>query len=128
MAFLLARRFFSRFASFPGVVLRLDGQGFFAGDVCDDVFAVAGLEALAEFVVFQFDALDSQEFGFFALCSGVCLGGVDVFEYFQGDSLHCFFEVHTGGVDQVVVGGVKFGIDLIGGVGNVEVPEQFSCG
>ena len=123
MAFLLARTVFSRLASFPGVVLRQGSQGFFAGDVSDDVFPVAGLKALTEFVVFDFDAFDSQEFGLFSLCFGVCFGGVDIFENLQGDGLHCIFEVHTGGVDQVVVGGVEFGVDLIFGVGNVKMPE-----
>ena len=128
MAFLLARTVFSRLASAPRVVLRQDRLCFFAGDVGDYIFPVAGLKALTHFVVLEFDASNPQEFGFFSLCFGVCFGGVDVFKHFQGDGLHCVFEVHTGGVDQVVVGGVKFGIDLIGGVGDVKMPEQFSCG
>ena len=52
MAFLLARTVFSRLASFPGVVLRQGSQGFFAGDVSDNVFPVAGLKALSLSLLF----------------------------------------------------------------------------
>ena len=48
--------------SLPGVVFCQESLGLFVDDVCDDVFPVASLEALAHFVVFEFDAFDSQEF------------------------------------------------------------------
>ena len=59
---LLARqKSFLRLTSVPGVVFCRDSLGLFVGDVCKDVFPVAGLEAFAQFFVFEFDTFKKNQ-------------------------------------------------------------------